>query len=158
MIKVTAASLASQPFLRGMPSELLESLAETASDVLMPAKYRIFEEGGYANRFWLIRSGQVALDFHAPGRGLVVIETLGMGDILGWSWLFPPYRWTFGAVTLVPGEAFELDGPAVRARLEADPQLGYEVTRRFLAVAANRLQATRFRLLDLRRLTTPDNA
>lgn len=149
MIKVTAASLAAQPFLRGMPSGQLECLAETASDIVMPARYRIFEDGGYATGFWLIRSGPVALDLQVPGQGLVVIGTLGMGDILGWSWLFPPYRWALGAVTLGPSEAFEFDGPAVRARLDADPKLGYEMTRRFLAVAANRLQATRLRLLDL---------
>ncbi len=72
-----------------------------------------------------------------------------MGDILGWSWLFPPYRWTLGAVTLGQSEVFDFDGTAVRARLDADPRLGYEMTRRFLAVAANRLQATRLRLLQL---------
>ncbi|MBV9380383.1 MAG: Crp/Fnr family transcriptional regulator, partial [Streptosporangiaceae bacterium] len=77
------------------------------------------------------------------------VETLGMGDVLGWSWLFSPYRWVFGATALTAVEAFEFDGPAVRAQLEADPALGYELTRRFVAVAANRLQATRFRLLGL---------
>lgn len=151
MIKVTAASLAAQPFLRGMSPGQLDRLAETVSDVQLPARHRIFEDGGYASRFWLIRSGQVALDLPVPGNGLVVIETLGMGDMLGWSWLFPPYRWALGAVTLGPVEVFEFDGPAVRARLDADPKLGYEMTHRFLAVAANRLQATRLRLLDLRR-------
>lgn len=154
MNEVTVASLAAQPFLRGMLPEHLECLAETASDVVMPARYRIFEDGGYAARFWLIRSGQVALDLQVPGRGLVVIETLRMGDILGWSWLFPPYRWALGAITTGPGEAFEFDGPGVRARLDADPRFGYEITRRFLAVAANRLQATRFRLLDPVRTVT----
>lgn len=151
MIKVTAASLATQPFLRGLPPHQLECLAETGSDILLPARHRIFEDGGYASRFWLIRAGQVALDLHVPGNGLMVIETRGMGDMLGWSWLFPPYRWALGAVTLGPVEVFEFDGPAVRARLAADPALGYEITHRFLAVAANRLQATRLRLLDLRR-------
>ena len=149
MIDVTAATLADHPFLRGVSREQLAELAEVGTVIAMPAKRRIFEEGGHATRFWLIRSGCVALDLHIPGRGLVVIETLGMGDVLGWSWLFPPGRWVFGAVTVEPTEAFEFDGPAVRARFEANPGLGYELSRRFLAVAAKRLQATRFRLLDL---------
>ena len=149
MIEVTTAGLADQPFLRGMSQEHLSKLAEVATVVMIPARYRVFEDGGNATRFWLIRSGRVALDFHIPGRGLVVVETLGMGDVLGWSWLFPPYRWVFGAMALAPAEAFQFDGPAVRARLDAEPVLGYELTRRFVAVVANRLQATRFRLLDL---------
>jgi CRP/FNR family transcriptional regulator, cyclic AMP receptor protein len=149
MIEVTAATLADHPFLRGVSREQLAELAEVGRVIATPAKQRIFEEGGHAARFWLIRSGCVALDLHIPGQGLVVIETLGMGDVLGWSWLFPPARWVFGAVTVEPTEAFEFDGPAVRARCEANPGLGYELSRRFLAVAAKRLQATRFRLLDL---------
>lgn len=155
MIEVTAVSLAAHPFLRGMPPAQLECLAETASDTVMPARYRIFEDGGYATGFWLIRSGRVALDLQVPGRGLVVIETLGMGDILGWSWLFPPYRWSLGAITLGRSEAFVFDGPVVRARLDADPEFGYEMTRRFLSVAAHRLRATRVRLSEL---TPPSEA
>jgi CRP/FNR family transcriptional regulator, cyclic AMP receptor protein len=149
MIKVTPAALAAQPFLRGLASGQLERLAETASDVTMAARYRIFEEGGYATGFWLIRCGRVTLDLHVPGQGPVAIETLRAGDILGWSWFLPPYRWGFGAVTVGPGEAFQFGGPAVRALLDADPELGYELTRRFLAVASNRLQAARIRLLDV---------
>lgn len=149
MIEVTTAALADHPFLRGVPQEHLCKLAEAATVVAIPARQRIFEDGGNASRFWLIRSGRVALDFQIPGQGLVTVETLGMGDVLGWSWLFPPYRWVFGALALTQAEAFEFDGPAVHARLDTDPGLGYELTRRFVAVVANRLQATRFRLLDL---------
>jgi CRP/FNR family transcriptional regulator, cyclic AMP receptor protein len=149
MIEVTATALAAHPFLRGMPRDQLAVLAEAGTVVGMPAKQRIFDDGGNATRFWLIRSGCVALDLHIAGQGRVVMETLGLGDVLGWSWLFPPYRWVFGAVTVEPTEAFEFDGPTVRAQFEVNPVLGYELSRRFVAVVANRLQATRFRLLDL---------
>lgn len=149
MIKVTAATLAAEPFMRGMRPVHLERLAQTASDIVLPARHRIFEEGGYATGFWLIRRGSIALDLEVPGRGLVGVDTMGMGDMVGWSWLFPPYRWTLGAVTVGQAEAFEFDGAAVRAFLDDDPELGHEVTRRFLAVVASRLRATRLRLLDL---------
>ncbi len=86
---------------------------------------------------------------HVPGRGLVVIEALGMGDVIGWSWLYPPYQWRLGAIAMRPTQAFEVDGPAVREMCAADAGFGYELTRRFLAVVVNRLQATRSRLIDL---------
>lgn len=142
------ASLAAHPFFRGVRPDLLERLMPAASVVRMPARSRIISEGGHATKFWLFRSGAVSLGLDAPGCGLVVVETLGRGDLLGWSWMFPPYRWTFSAVTTEPAEAFEFDGPAVRAAFEDSPELGYEMTRRFVAVVAHRLQATRFRLLQ----------
>jgi hypothetical protein len=148
MIEVTVASLAAHPFLRGVRPDLLARLVPAASAVKLPARYRLFEEGGHANRFWLIRSGAVALGLDVPGQGLVVVQTLGRGEVLGWSWLFVPYRWAFGAVTTEPVEAFEFDAPAVRAAFDADPCLGYAMTGRFVEVAAGRLQATRFRLLQ----------
>jgi CRP/FNR family transcriptional regulator, cyclic AMP receptor protein len=147
MIEVTAAALAAHPFLRGMPNDQLSVLAEAACDVRFPARYRIFEDGGSAARFWLIQSGHISLDLHIPGEGPVVIETIGMGELLGWSWLFPPYRWAFGAVSATPVEAFEFDAPAVREACAADLGLGYEFSRRISRVLAKRLQATRIRLI-----------
>ena len=147
MIEVTAAALAAHPFLRGMPDDRLSVLAEAACDVRFPARYRLFEDGGSATRFWLIQSGHIALDLHIPGEGPVVIETIGMGELLGWSWLFPPYRWAFGAVSATPVEAFEFDAPAVREACAADLGLGYEFSQRISRVLARRLQATRVRLI-----------
>jgi CRP/FNR family transcriptional regulator, cyclic AMP receptor protein len=147
MIEVTAAALAAHPFLRGMPDDRLSVLAEYACDVRFPARYRLFEDGGSATRFWLIQSGHISLDLHIPGEGPVVIETIGMGELLGWSWLFPPYRWAFGAVSATPVEAFEFDAPAVRGACAADLELGYEFSQRISRVLARRLQATRVRLI-----------
>ena len=78
----------------------------------------------------------------------MVIETIGMGELLGWSWLFSPYRWAFGAVAATPVEAFEFDAPAVREACAADPGLGYELNQRITRVLAKRLQATRIRLIS----------
>ena len=147
MIDVTTESLATHRFLRGMPSGLLAELAGTASVVSFKTGSRIFEDGGNATRFWLIRSGRVALDLTLPGDAPVTIEMLGMGDVLGLSWLLPPFRWTFGAVAVGPVEAFEFDAPLVRARCASDPALGHELMRRFIGVSARRLHATRKRLV-----------
>jgi CRP/FNR family transcriptional regulator, cyclic AMP receptor protein len=98
MIEVTAAALAAHPMLHGMSIDHLAMLAGSASDVAFPAGHRLFEEGGNASHFWLLQSGSVALDLHVPGQGRVRIDTVGLGELLGWSWRFPPYRWAFGAV------------------------------------------------------------
>jgi CRP/FNR family transcriptional regulator, cyclic AMP receptor protein len=147
MIEVTAAALAAHPFLHGMSRDHLSLLAGVASDVTFPARHRLFEDGGNATRFWLIQSGHVNLDLHVPGEGPVVIETIGIGELLGWSWLFPPYKWAFGAVAATPVEAFEFAAPAVRKYCAADPGLGYELNQRLTRVLARRLQATRIRLI-----------
>jgi CRP/FNR family cyclic AMP-dependent transcriptional regulator len=147
MIEVTASSLATHPFLYGMSRSQLWTLADAASAVRFPARYRLFEEGGNASRFWLIQSGHVALDAFLPGDGRMVIENIGIGEMLGWSWLFPPYQWTSGAVTVVPVQAFQFDGPVVRSCCAADPELGYELGQRMLRVMAGRLRVTRDRLV-----------
>ena len=147
MIEVNAAALAAHPFLHGMSADQLGLLADAARDVSFPARYRLFEDGGYATRFWLIQAGHVSLDLHVPGEGPVVIESIGMGELLGWSWLFPPYKWAFGAVAASAVEAFEFDAPTVRDLCAADPGLGYEFNQRVTRVLAKRLQATRIRLI-----------
>ena len=149
MIEVTADALATHPFLHGLSHDHLTVLAGTACDVTFPARHRLFEDGGSATRFWLLQSGHVALDLHVPGQGRMKIDTIGMGELLGWSWLFPPYKWAFGAVAASPVEAFEFDARTVRARCAADPVLGYEVTRRVARVLSKRLQSTRVRLITV---------
>jgi len=140
--------LAAQPFMRGLPSEEIAVLAGLARHISVPVRHRLFEEGATADKFWLIDAGRVALDAMVPGRGRVIIETLGRGDVVGLSWLMPPYQWRFGAVTTSPMQAFELDGRAVRAACAADPTLCSELNRRFITVLVHRLQATRDRLLE----------
>jgi CRP/FNR family transcriptional regulator, cyclic AMP receptor protein len=147
MIEVNAAALATHPFLRGMGADQLGILAEAACDVRFPARYRLFEDGSNATRFWLIQCGHVSLDLQVPGEGPVVIETIGMGELLGWSWLFPPYKWAFGAVAATAVEAFEFDVPAVRDCCAADPVFRYELNQRITGVLAKRLRATRIRLI-----------
>ena len=146
MIEVTASALAGHPFLRGMPAGHMAALAAMATDVRFPAGHRIFEEGGFAGKFWLIESGHVALDTQVPADGRVIVDSAGMGELLGCSWLFPPYRWAFGAVCAGPVQAFEFDATAIRARCLVDPDFSYELTRRLIRVIARRLQRTRTRL------------
>jgi len=148
MTQQETSVLAAQPFLRGMPPAQLRALAELCEHVTVPAGQRLFEEGSKADRFWIIDAGQVTLDASVPGRGRVIIERLGRNDVVGLSWMQPPYQWRLGAVATQPTQAFAFDARAVRAACDADPVLGYELSRRFSAVVVRRLQATRTRLLE----------
>jgi CRP/FNR family transcriptional regulator, cyclic AMP receptor protein len=148
MTEQEASVLAAQPFLRGMPPAQVRALAGLCEHVTVAAGRRLFEEGAPADRFWIIDAGQVTLDASVPGRGRVVIETLGRSDVIGLSWMQPPYQWRFGAVATQPTQAFAFDARAVRNACDADPVLGYELSRRFSGVVVRRLQATRARLID----------
>jgi CRP-like cAMP-binding protein len=110
---------------------------------------RIFEEGGPADRFWIVREGTVALDMHIPGHRPPVIETLGVGDLVGWSWLFEPYVWQLGARALTPVRAYEFDAVAVRLMCEEEPVFGRDIGRWVGRVLSHRLNAARARLVDL---------
>lgn len=141
--------IAAHPFLDGLEPRWLELLSYRAHRSARAAGHRFFHEGATADRFWLVRTGRVALDTHLPGQGDVVVDTLGPDTVLGWSWLFPPYRWHFGAVATEETLTIEFDAPRVRALCEQVPALGYALSVRFMAVMLDRLQATRVRVLDM---------
>ena len=149
MSGVTPAELGEHQFLRGMSGHHLATLARACWVVPLRAGHRLFEEGGTAQRFWLLQSGQVALDLHSPGRSGLIVETLGPGDLVGLSWLASPFQWQFGATAVLDTMTFEVNALAVRAACEDDPVLGYALQRRVMSAALSRLQATRVRLLDL---------
>lgn len=141
--------LAAQPFLADLTRPQLNKLSCWTKKSYFHAGARLFEEGGRADRFWILREGHVNLDTHVPGGPGAVVETLGPGAVLGWSWLFRPYRWHFGASAVETTLALELDGPGVRSLCKQDPVLGYELVSRFMGVVVERLRATRLRVLDL---------
>jgi CRP/FNR family transcriptional regulator, cyclic AMP receptor protein len=149
MTGTVAARISAQPFFGALTDQQRAALAMEGAAVTFTAGDRLFDEGGRADRFWLIEEGCIALDLRVPGRGDQIVETLAAGTVLGWSWLHPPYRWHFGAVARVATDAIEFDAPSVRRRCNADPAFGYAILRSFTPVITERLQATRLRLLDL---------
>jgi CRP/FNR family cyclic AMP-dependent transcriptional regulator len=109
----------------------------------------LLREGERADRFYVIRSGAVALELFVPQRGALVIETLHDGDPVGWSWLFPPYSARFDARAIGTVHTIEFDGACLRGKCDDDPALGYELMKLFGGVIVERLQHTRLRLLDI---------
>ena len=141
--------LAEVPLFAGLGAERLELLAGCASNVGFAAGEAISRAGEPADTFYVIRRGTVAIELFAPARGALTVETLEAGEVVGWSWLFPPYRWNFDARALSAVRATAFDGSCLRGKCEADPALGYDLMKRFAQVFVERLQWTRLRLLDV---------
>ncbi|MEU9653884.1 cyclic nucleotide-binding domain-containing protein [Streptomyces sp. NPDC048110] len=126
-----------------------ERLMRIAREVSVAEGTRLFEEGRRADRFWIVRTGTISLDLRVPGRRPPVIETLGHGELVGWSWHFPPYLWHMGGGATTPVRAWEFDADAMREMCARDPEFGRTVAVWVGRVVAHRLQAARIRLLDL---------
>jgi CRP-like cAMP-binding protein len=137
------------PLFAGLDPGFAELLAGCSVTAGASRGDMIVQAGDPADTFWIIRSGRVALELHSPSRGGLAIETLGPGDVLGWSWLFEPYRWHFDARALEDVRAVAVNGVCLRGKCDADPAFGYDLLRRFSEIMLDRLQATRLRLLDV---------
>ena len=141
--------LADVPLFEGLDEREVALLAGCASNVHFDAGSVLFREGDAADTFLIVRHGSVALEMFVPTRGPVMIETIDAGEVLGWSWLFPPYRWHFDARALTVVRATSFDGACLRGKCDEDPALGYRLMSRFAQVLIERLQWTRVRLLDV---------
>ncbi len=141
--------IARHPFCAGLAPDYIDLLTSCASNVRVETDFCLFREGGEANQFYLIREGKVALEVVAPQDARLTVETVAAGEVLGWSWLVPPYRWHFGARAVEPVRAIAVDAKCLRAKCQNSPHLGCELLRRTAEIMSQRLDATRFRLLDL---------
>ena len=134
--------------LTALPPHQRERLMELARETSFPEDTRIFEAGGTADRFWVIRSGAVTLDQQVSPLQRITVASLGAGDLLGWSWLFPPYRWDFGAEAFSPVRAYEFEAAAVLRLCDEDTALGLTLVRYVAEILAHRLEMTRGQLME----------
>ncbi len=141
--------LAEHKFFKGLQQEYLDLIVGCASNVRFDAGQKIFSEGEEANQFYLIRTGKVAIELKAPGQREIILETLQEGDILGWSWLIPPYFWHYDGKALELTRMIAMDGKCLRSKCEQDHDLGYELLKRFSSIIVQRFEATRLQLLDV---------
>ena len=141
--------LAEHRFCEDLPLEYLDLLVGCASNTrFAPGEY-LMRESEEADQFFLIRAGRVALRIHAPERWALTLQTLGEGEMLGWSWLIPPHQFRFDAQAVEDTRAIALDGTCLRQKCESDPALGYDLLKRISRVLASRLEATHLQLLDV---------
>lgn len=143
--------LREHPFLRGLEEKHLEFLTGCASNLRFKAQEFLCREGEEASAAYLLRSGRVALEVDIPGQGSVEIQTVEEGEVLGFAWLFPPYRWQFDGRAVEPVRAIAFDGKCLREKCEADHDLGYQMVKRFLQQINQRLDKARFQMLDVYR-------
>jgi CRP-like cAMP-binding protein len=141
--------IAEHPFFEGLAGEYIKFLAGCAKNVRFNAGEYVFREGEEAKYFYLIRHGRVAIEITTPHKGAVRIQTLGPGEMLGWTWLVAQYERNFAACAVELTSAIQFDGACTREKFEQDPKLGYELAMRFSTVMAQRLKATRLQLMDL---------
>jgi CRP-like cAMP-binding protein len=134
--------------LTALPPPQRQRLMALAREVSFAEDTRIFEAGGTADRFWVVRSGAVSLDQQVTSLQRVTVASLGAGDLLGWSWLFPPYQWDFGAEAFSPVRAYEFEAQPVLELCEEDPQLGLTLVRIVSEILAHRLESTRNKLME----------
>ena len=137
------------PVFDGMRPEQLELIAGCAVNRVFTDGESLAREGEHADTFYVVREGAVALTIDVPQRGALLIETLHEHDLVGWSWLVPPYRTQFDVRAGGTVHVIAFDGACLRGKCDADPVLGYELLRRVSAVIVERLQATRLRLIDV---------
>ena len=157
ILEPMATRVALHPFLAGMQPRQLALLTDCAMVVRFAAGQVIFREGELANRFYLIESGRVVLESNRRLAKPVVIDSVEAGDLLGWSWMFPPHAWHFTAHATKPTVAIFFQGRILREYCERDQALGYELFKRMSAVMVKRLQAARLKMLaiDSKRTALP---
>lgn len=143
-----ARNLIHHPFCEGISSLHLPLLAHAATLIRVEADNLIFDQGEEATSFYLLESGRVTLESRVAGRGSVPIQTIRGGDALGWSWLFPPYRWHFSARALTSVDMVAFDASALRRLAKEHPEFGYELIYRIAELISQRLQSTRIHLLN----------
>lgn len=148
-IKGLGEILQAHPFFRDLSKEDLKLIESCAKNVVLQGGTRFANEEDEANTFYAIRSGAVAVETFIPHKGYITLQTLNAGDIVGWSWIFPPYKWTFSVRAIEETRVLAFDGKCLRAKAEKDSRLGYLLMKRFAQIMTERLQATRLQLLDV---------
>jgi CRP/FNR family cyclic AMP-dependent transcriptional regulator len=141
--------LSEHPFLKGFSKEHIKLLVGCASNAVFQAGEYVFREGDQADSFYFIRHGKTVIETYVPQKGAISIQTREAGEVMGWSWLIPPYLWHFDARAVELTRAIKMDGKCLRAKCEKDHDLGYAIMKRFSLLIAQRLEATRLQLMDI---------
>jgi CRP/FNR family transcriptional regulator, cyclic AMP receptor protein len=149
MIRSVEQLVAEHRLLRGLPVDAAPLVAGCARLKRFDPGQLLLHEGDPAETFYLLRQGMVSIEVDAPGRAPLVIETVGPGEVVGWSWLLPPFRWEFDARAAEPVATIAVDTACLQAKAESDHEFGYALLMRLSIMLIDRLQATRIRLLDL---------
>jgi len=134
--------IAEHRFFKGLDPVFLPLLESAATYVEYDSKQLIFDEATKADSFHLIQWGCVGLETHIPGRHQVIVQRIGIGEGLGWSWFYPPHSWRFTARTLDATEAIVFNAVALRDYADKNHDFGYDLAMRMGQLMRERLKAT----------------
>jgi CRP-like cAMP-binding protein len=143
------ALVAEHSFFKDFAPEYRALIAGCGKNVHFDAGQLLTRAGDPANQFFAVRHGRASIEIHSAGRGPLMLQTVEAGEVVGWSWLFPPYRWNFDVRAVEEVRAISFDGECLRGKCDRDPAMGYDFMKRFARVFMERLEATRLQLLDL---------
>ncbi len=141
--------IAEAPVFAGLKPDYIQLISSWGRLVEVDSDEYVLREGERAQTFYIIRRGAIALEVRGAGRAVLVVDTKHDGDIVGWSWLFAPYRWQFDGRTTEPCSLVAIEGARLRDQCEDDHEFGYQLMRRFASVVQQMLQNTRMQLLDV---------
>ena len=144
----TAEYLSTHNFFSGLSEELVKFLGDCISIREIKKGQVLFRQGERADKFYIVRNGQISIQIPAIMGPTLEIKTLGAEQVLGWSWLISPYQWSFQAKAEEDSELLEFDGVAILARCEQEPQFGYELLKKFAGLMSERLDAARQKVMD----------
>lgn len=136
-------------FFKDLEQDQLETVVGCCMNKVFDPGEMIGAEGNPANHFFIVRDGKVAIQIFSPEKGAITVQTVGPDDIIGWSWLFPPYKWCFDIKAIQKTRTVALDGQCLRKKCEEDHDLGYALMKKFSQIMIQRLRATRMQVLDI---------
>lgn len=143
------AILKEHAFFKNLDQKTIALIAGCGKNEAYQPGEMIAHEGESADHFYIIREGNVAIQLHTPNKGGITVQTVGPDDIVGWSWLFPPYKWCFDIKAIEKTKLIALDGKCLRDKCENDHDLGFQLMKKFSEIMVGRLLATRMQLLDV---------
>lgn len=144
-------TLQEHAFFYHLSEETVAYIASCGYEKVFRPEEMIGQEGTPANDFYIVQKGKIAIQIHAPHQGAITVHTVSQGDIVGWSWLFPPYEWCFDIKALEATSVIALDGKCLRNKCEEDHELGYALMKKFSHIMIQRLRETRMQVLDMYR-------
>jgi len=148
-MKTLEEILSHHPFFKDLKSDYISFLAGCGINKVFQPGELLGHEGEKADYFYIIREGKIAIQIFPPGGNAITVQTIGKNDIVGWSWLFPPYQWHFDIKAIETTQTIALDGQCLRNKCEEDHDLGYILMKKFSQIMVRRLHATRMQMLDI---------
>ena len=144
----TTEYLSTHEFFSGFSDDNLKFLCECSSTREIKKGQILFRQGENAGKFYVVRNGRISIQMPAIMGPNLEIQALGKDQVLGWSWLISPYKWSFQAMAEEDSELLMFDGTAILARCEQEPKFGYELLKKFAALMSMRLDAARQKMMD----------